>query len=283
MTANEEGFQDGVRAAGSPITFAVFDLQGDARQLPTVLERVQASRTDLFYVSTATVLKALLDKIRQTPVIFRVDSHAATHDVSEQLKRTYANTTGICNGVQFLVQQRGMEKLLPIRRLGVIYDPLHADAVADRNFLRQVATQEGFTLIDVTASEVSQIPAALHTLAQAKVDVLYLPPDPFVMRHSKEIVQRATQQRMPTFTGMERLVLESGALFALVSNSYELGKRAAQQAERIFNGDSPTAIPVEHSLNFAPVINLETAKALDIKIPVSVLLAAKRVKAPPSQ
>jgi putative ABC transport system substrate-binding protein len=158
----------------------------------------------------------------------------------------------------------------------VIYDPANEEAMADRNFLRSLAEREQFTLVDVGVSEPTQITAAVEKLAKAKVDVLYLPPDPFVIRHSKAIANLATQWHIPTLTGIERLVLESGVLFALASNRYELGKIAALQADQIFKGASPANIPVEHSFNFAPVINLETAKALDMKIPISVLLAAKK-------
>jgi ABC-type uncharacterized transport system substrate-binding protein len=278
ITPNEEGFQAGLREAGYDVTFEIFDVHGDAQELSRVLRQMQPSPRQLFYVSTTTVLKAALERLRQAPVIFRIDSHAVTHDMGAQLKKTHPNITGICNGVQFAMQQRGIEKLVNIKRFGVIYDPTNEEATADRNFLRSLAEREQFTLVDVGVSEPTQITAAVEKLAKDKVDVLYLPPDPFVIRHSKEIATLATQRHIPTLTGIERLVLESGVLFALASNRYELGKIAALQADQIFKGESPANIPVEHSFNFAPVINLETAKALDMKIPISVLLAAKKVK-----
>jgi len=165
----------------------------------------------------------------------------------------------------------------------VIYDPSNEEAMADRNFLRGLAEREQFILVDIGVSKPAQIAAAVEKLVKDKVDLLYLPPDPFVIRHSKTIATLATQRRIPTLTGIERLVLESGVLFALASNRYELGKIAALQADQIFKGESPANIPVEHSFNFAPVVNLETAKALDIKVPISVLLAAKKVKGTQSQ
>jgi putative ABC transport system substrate-binding protein len=278
ITPNEEGFQDGLREAGYDVAFEIFDVHGDTQELSRVLQQLQPASTQLFYVSTTTVLKAALERFRQAPVIFRIDSHAVTHDMGAQLKKTHPNITGICNGVQFAMQQRGMEKLVNIKRFGMIYDPTNEEVVADRNFLRRLAEREQFTLVDVGVSEPARIAAAVEKLAKAKVDVLYLPPDPFVMRHSKAIATLATQWHIPTLTGIERLVLESGVLFALASNRYELGKIAALQADQIFKGESPANIPVEHSFNFAPVINLETAKALDMKSPISVLLAAKKVK-----
>lgn len=278
VTPNEEGFQDGLREAGYDVTFEIFDVHGDTQDLNRVLQQMQPSPRQLFYVSTTTVLKAALERLQQAPMIFRIDSHAVTHDMGAQLKKAHTNITGICNGVQFVMQQRGMEKLVNIKRFGMIYDPTNEEALADRNFLQSLAEREQFTLVDVGVSEPAGIAAAVEKLAKAKVDVLYLPPDPFVIRHSKDIATLATQWHLPTLTGIERLVLESGVLFALASNRYELGKIAALQADQIFKGESPANIPVEHSFNFAPVINLETAKALNIKIPISVLLAAKKVK-----
>jgi ABC-type uncharacterized transport system substrate-binding protein len=283
ITPNEEGFQDGLREAGYDVAFEIFDVHGDTQELNRVLQQISPSPRQLFYVSTTTVLKAALERLRQAPVIFRIDSHAVTHDMGAQLKKTHPNITGICNGVQFAMQHRAIEKLVTIKRFGVIYDPSNEEALADRNFLRSLAEREQFALVDVGVSEPVQIAVAVEKLAKDKVDVLYLPPDPFVIRHSKAIATLATQWHIPTLTGIERLVLESGVLFALASNRYELGKIAALQADQIFKGESPANIPVEHSFNFAPVVNLETAKALDIKVPISVLLAAKKVKGTQSQ
>ena len=283
ITPNEQGFQEGLREAGYDVAFEIFDVHGDMQELSRVLQQIQPSSQQLFYVSTTTVLKAVLEQLREAPVIFRIDSHAVTHDMGAQLKKSHPNITGICNGVQFAMQQRGIEKLVTIKRFGVIYDPSNEEALADRNFLRGLAEREKFMLVDVGVSKPAQIAAAVEKLAKDKVDLLYLPPDPFVIRHSKTIATLATQRHIPTLTSIERLVLESGVLFALASNRYELGKIAALQADQIFKGESPANIPVEHSFNFAPVVNLETAKALDIKVPISVLLAAKKVKGTQSQ
>lgn len=185
ITPNEEGFQDGLREAGYDVAFEIFDVHGDTQELNRVLQQIQPSPRQLFYVSTTTVLKGVLERLQQAPVIFRIDSHAVTHDMGAQLKKAHPNITGICNGVQFAMQQRGIEKLVNIKRFGVIYDPANEEAMADRNFLRSLAEREQFTLVDVGVSEPTQIPAAVEKLAKAKVDVLYLPPDPFVIRHSK--------------------------------------------------------------------------------------------------
>lgn len=283
-TPNEAGFQEGLRETGYTVGFDIVDAHGDMQRLNDLLQQPQLfDQARLLYVATATVLKAVLDKHLQIPIIFRIDSHAATHDIGASLKQSHPQITGICNNVQFALQQRAIQQLLTLRRLGFIYDPGSDDAVAELQYLRQVTVQEKFTLVEIQVSDPAQLSAALDTLAQARVDVLYLPPDPFVIRYSKLIVQLATRRRIPTFTGIERLVLESGALFALAGNRFTLGKAAARQAEQILQGESPMNIPVLHAMNFAPVINLDTAKALHMTIPVSVLLAAKKVQTTPGQ
>ena len=283
-TLNEEGFRAGLHEAGYTVNFDIFDAHGDVQTLHAILQQRQPfQQTRLLYVATATVLKATLEKSQDIPIIFRIDSHAATHDIGATLKQSYPQITGICNNVQFAIQQQAIRQLLTIRRLGFIYDPSNDDAMAEQHYLSQVAAQDQFTLVEAQASDPTRIPAAIETLVHAKVDVLYLPPDPFVIRYSKTIVQLATQRLIPTFTGVERLVLESGVLFALAGNSFAMGKIAARQAAQILQGESPMNIPVVHSTNFAPVINLDTAKALHMTIPVSVLLAAKKVQTTPIQ
>lgn len=143
MTPNEVGFQEGLREVGYNIDFDIVDVQGNMQTLQRILQQPQRfAPAQLLYVATAPVLQAVLDTVPHIPIIFRIDSHAATHDIGIVLKQSHSQITGICNNVQFALQQRAMQQILPIERLGFIYDPGNADAIAERQYLRQMAMQD---------------------------------------------------------------------------------------------------------------------------------------------
>jgi putative ABC transport system substrate-binding protein len=73
------------------------------------------------------------------------------------------------------------------------------------------------------------------------------------------------------------LWIEPGGLISYSSNDAESYRRAAWIVDRILKGTKPADIPVEQPTKFELVINLKTAKALNVTIPQSVLFRADRV------
>ena len=95
-------------------------------------------------------------------------------------------------------------------------------------------------------------------------------------RHRKQIADSAIKHRLPSMYESS-LWIEPGGLISYSSNDAESYRRAAWMVDKILKGTKPADIPVEQPTKFEFVINLRTAKALNLTIPQSVLFRADKV------
>jgi putative ABC transport system substrate-binding protein len=94
-----------------------------------------------------------------------------------------------------------------------------------------------------------------------------------IFRQRTQLAQLAMKTRLPTSFAFREYV-EVGGLVSYGVNFSTMYRRAAELADRILRGTKPTDLPVEQSTKFELVINLKTAKALGVDIPISMQLLA---------
>jgi putative ABC transport system substrate-binding protein len=109
-----------------------------------------------------------------------------------------------------------------------------------------------------------------------RVDALYPIEAPAYVFYAKHIAEVALKQRIPTVFGYREHV-DAGGLLSYGPNPAAMGRRAAEVVDKVLKGAKPADLPIEQPTNFELVINLKTAKALDLTIPQSVLLRADEV------
>jgi putative ABC transport system substrate-binding protein len=124
-----------------------------------------------------------------------------------------------------------------------------------------------------TAEEYDQ---AFAALAAARVEGVILLSDPSVVEHAQRIAELARTAMLPTAFQRRESVM-AGGLFSYggsIPNQYRF---AAVYVDRILKGARPAELPVEQPTKFELVINLKTAKALDLPIPPTLLARADEV------
>jgi putative ABC transport system substrate-binding protein len=97
-----------------------------------------------------------------------------------------------------------------------------------------------------------------------------------VSTNQKLIIELAAKYRLPAIYYREDFV-EQGGLMSYGADEVEPFKRIASMVDKILKGAKPADIPVEQSTKFEFVINLKTAKTLNLTIPPEVLARANRV------
>ncbi len=93
----------------------------------------------------------------------------------------------------------------------------------------------------------------------------------------KRIASLALAHRMPAQAIIGEMARESGILFSYGQDFPEFFRKAAVYVDKILKGASPADLPVEQPTRFKLVVNLETAKALSLTVPTSMLLSADEV------
>src|SRR5439155_1887067 len=114
------------------------------------------------------------------------------------------------------------------------------------------------------------VKASVSALISVRAGVLL--PQP----HTKKIADLAIKNRLPLMFEGSGLV-EAGGLMSYSPTDAEGYRRAATYVDKILKGAKPAELPVEQPTKFEFVINLKTAKALNLTIPQSVLFRADRV------
>ena len=101
-------------------------------------------------------------------------------------------------------------------------------------------------------------------------------PDSFTAEHREQVIAQAARNRVPAL--FSNLVsTSSGGLMAYAVDTRDLMHRAAGYVDRILKGDKPAELPVQQPAKFELSINLKTAKALRLRVPLSLIARADGV------
>ena len=117
---------------------------------------------------------------------------------------------------------------------------------------------------------------AFDAMAAARVGALISMPSPMLFLEHRHIVALAAKHRLPAMYNAREFV-EAGGMIAYGANIDDLNRRGAIYVDKILKGAKPGDVPVEQPTKFELVINLETAKALDLTIPQSLIYRADEV------
>jgi putative ABC transport system substrate-binding protein len=117
---------------------------------------------------------------------------------------------------------------------------------------------------------------AFQAAAKERVSALVTIGDALLNRYLKRITDLAIKNRLPSMYETGQWV-EAGGLMSYSANDAESFKRAPVFVDKILKGAMPADLPVERPTKFEFVINLKTAKALNLTIPQSVLFRADKV------
>jgi ABC-type uncharacterized transport system substrate-binding protein len=250
---------------------------------PLELERsareLAALKLDVIYAPGAPSIRAAKQEITGIPiVIFSVGDPVRSGWV-KNLARPEGNLTGVAGFSRDLVGKRValLKEAVPaIRRVAVLGNPVNANL---RGIFLDFQERAAAIGLEVRLFEVST-PAALEpafaAMASEKMQGLMEVPDPMFLRHSKEVVEMAERNGLPTIFE-PRQYADAGGLMAYGADYEELARRAAVYVDRLLRGAKPGELPIEFPTRFELVLNLRTARALGITIPQSVLLRADRV------
>jgi putative ABC transport system substrate-binding protein len=155
-------------------------------------------------------------------------------------------------------------------------NPNSPTAESQVNDIRSAARNVGQQIDILNASTIREIDAAFAKLARMGVDALLVAADPVFFNRSSQIVVLATRHAIPALYSRREFVAVGG-LMSYGSTTEESYRMAGVYAGRILKGEKPGDLPVQQPTKFELVINLSTARALDIDVPATLLARADEV------
>ena len=122
----------------------------------------------------------------------------------------------------------------------------------------------------LNASSSYEIDAAFGALVREPADALFVAPDAFFISRRVQFATLTARDRIPA-TGSESQFVKAGGLMSYGTDLAETFRQVGDYAGRILKGEKPAELPVLQSTKFEFVLNLQTARALDIEVPPGVL------------
>jgi putative ABC transport system substrate-binding protein len=213
------------------------------------------------------------------PIVFVTGGDPVRQGLVASLNRPGGNVTG----VSFLNALLGEKQLGLVHELapkaGIIaalLDPNSPDREAEVRNLEAAARAIGRQLLVVNAATESDFGPAFAAFVQAGAGAVLNGTGAFMFSHRRQLAALATRHGIPAIYG-NREYVEVGGLISYGTSQADAYRRAGGYVGRILSGTKPADLPIELPTKFELVINLGTAKALDLAVPLTLLALADEV------
>jgi putative ABC transport system substrate-binding protein len=255
---------------------------GEARydRLPTLAMDLVQHRVDLI-VATGGNAPALAAKSATStiPIVFTSSADPVQLGLVSNIRHPGGNLTGISFLLLALVPKR-LELLQKVigqgKPVACLANPTGAGSAAEMAETESAARTLGMQLLVENVSTPNEIEAAFAALSGKGIGGVLLFGDPLFYFQRDQVAALAARYKLPVSAGV-REVVEAGGLMSYGANVAEAWHLVGTYAGRILKGEKPGDLPVQQSTRVEFVLNLKSAKALDLTIPPAVLSLADEV------
>ena len=231
-------------------------------------------------VAPATLQAVAVKKATDTiPIVVPVLADPVELGFVKSEARPNGNVTGIAPYVKGLPakQLELARELVPgATRIGLVDDVNDPKAHPQGREIEAAAKDLEIKLTVAEVGAPTDIGSGYDALAAAGVEVVVVEQSNMLIATRKQIAEVAAAKKLPTVYGYREHV-EAGGLVSYGVNLNSCFHRAGYYVDRILKGAKPSDLPVEFPTNIELAINLNTAKALGLKIPPTLLVRADEV------
>jgi putative ABC transport system substrate-binding protein len=252
--------------------------EGQLERFPSLAAELVRLKVDLIVAVSSLGVQAAKQATSQIPIVMIYAADPVGGNLVSSLARPGANVTG----PTFIVSPEIVGKYLEllkeaVPKLSNVAVLFHEDTRP--TFLSEAQAAATVLTIKLHPFEVrssNDLESAFAAMVRERASGLLVLPSPFAFAHAAQIADLAAQKRLPAIYGFIQSV-EAGGLMAYEASAPEMFWRAATYVDKILKGAKPADLPVEQPTKFELVINLKTAKQIDLIIPPNVLARADKV------
>ena len=252
--------------------------EGRVDRLPALAADLAGRKVDVIVAAGGTALAAK-NATSTIPIVFAVGTDPVADGLVASLARPGGNLTGISTFNLELMPKRLelLSELVPQARvLALLADPNSRITEPMIRDVQEAARAKGVQLQILKASSESEIDAAFATLVQLQVGGLLVgPAAPFFIRR-EQIFALASRHAVPAMYDT-RLYVAAGGLISYGPSLAGMWRQVGIYVGKILKGAKPADLPVQQPTTFELVVNLNTAKALGLTVPPSILARADEV------
>jgi putative ABC transport system substrate-binding protein len=252
---------------------------GLATEIRTHAEELVALAPDVILATGTAAMGPFLQATRTIPIVFVNVADPVGAGFVESLSRPGGNATGF---IQFEYSLSGkwielLKQIAPnVTRAAVLRDPTVTSGIGQFAVIQSVAHSVGVEVSAINLRDAREIERAVTTFAGAPDGGLIVTASASSVLHRELIIALAARYRLPAVY-YRRYFVETGGLISYGYDTLIQFRGAASYIDRILKGQKPANLPVQAPTKYELVINLKTAKALDLELPPMVLARADEV------
>jgi putative tryptophan/tyrosine transport system substrate-binding protein len=284
-TDNVAQFREGLREAGyregETVSIEFRWASGEYDRLPVLAADLAQHRVSVIVTSGGN-LSAQAAKAATTTI--PIVSLLTDDPVQDGLVASLNQPGGNLTGVNFLttslepIRLEFLHKLVPnAPNIAILVNPKNTlQAEIELRDVPAAARALGLQVIVLRASDESTIDAAFTTIAEQGIEALLVASDTFFFSRRNQIVALAARYAVPAMYQLREYV-KTGGLISYGTSLADAYRQLGMYTGKILNGAKPSDLPVQQSTKVELVINLKTAKALGLNIPLPLLGRADEV------
>ena len=161
------------------------------------------------------------------------------------------------------------------KSLGIIYSKDDKEAVLQVKMMEKLSGKYGFKVVAKAVRTCKETISTFDTIS-GKIDSLFIPHCAVLEPSIQKLIDSATAANIPTISQGPGMA-DKGSLMTLEADPVEQGQLVAVHALQILNGQKAFTLPVRTPKKVAFIINMKTAKTLNLKVPFDTLSGATRV------
>ena len=251
----------------------------DAAEIRRHAAELAALAPDVILAQAATTVGPLLQATRTVPIVFPGIVDPVGAGFVDSLARPGGNVTGFIS-YEYSMSGKWLELLKEIaprvKRVGVLRDPAISAGTGQLGSIQTAAPSFGVELSPINVRDAVEIERAVTGFARSGDGGLIVTTSAAVLAHRDVIIALAAKHKLPAVY-YARFYVANGGLTSYGPDYVDQYRRAADYVDRILRGEKPADLPVQAPTKYELAINLNTAKALGLAVPPSLLARADEV------
>jgi putative ABC transport system substrate-binding protein len=252
--------------------------EGSTERFAEIAAEFVRLNVDVILTSATPSVIAAKKATSVTPIVFTTVTDPVVNSLVASIARPGGNVTGLSQQTSELGGKRlGLlrETVPHLRRVAVMANVTNPSTMAELSEISAAARMLSLEIVPIEIWRSEDIASGIKSL-RGGAEALYVLTDPLVAVNQIEINTLALDARLPTMHALREYVV-SGGLMSYGANFPDLFRRAGDYVDKILRGAKPADLPVEQPTKFDLIVNMKTAKALGLTLPVTLLAGADEV------
>jgi putative tryptophan/tyrosine transport system substrate-binding protein len=278
------GFRQGITEAGliegQTVAIEYRSAYIETSRLPALAAELVTMNVDVI-VATGSSAPALAAKAATStiPIVFQTGGDPVLDGLVPSLSRSGGNITGVSRMSVALGPKRLelLHELMPsATAIAFLVNPSNPTSATQLREMEASARSLGLSLLSFDAGRGNELDVAFASMARQGAAAVLIADDPFYKSRCEHIAVLGERYEAPIFASSREIIV-AGGLMGYSANLPDTYRQVGAYAGRIIKGERPADLPIVQPTKFELIINLKTAKALDLKVPPPLLARADEV------